>query len=112
MLLIPHLLNLSHDFHAAWSANERVAAGTLTPRRPSQDGDTALHAAATSGHVEAVQLLLERGADAGAINNVRAAQGPHCVPRHAARAAACAGARASSQAQCGREGVCVRTSAR
>ena len=36
-----------------------------------QGGYTPLHCAASNGHVESVRLLLDRGADKGALNSVR-----------------------------------------
>ena len=52
----------------------------------AQDGDTPLHTAAFSGHLECVRLLLERGADKDAKTKVRA----HTRTTAAAR---CVGAR-------------------
>ena len=58
--------------------------GGLTPRPPApatQDGRTPLHYAALNGHKDVAALLLERGADKEAKNNVS-------VPMHVGPAAA------------------------
>jgi ankyrin repeat protein len=46
-----------------------------------QDGNTALHHAASAGNLEAVQLLLDCGVLVGAVNKVRSTPStsrPHC----------------------------------
>jgi hypothetical protein len=43
---------------AAISLQKRFCTHSYCPRLPEQDGDTALHMAATSGHTACVELLL------------------------------------------------------
>jgi hypothetical protein len=49
----------------------------------AQAGDTPLHCAARAGKIDCVRLLVQRGADAGAKNNVRRATCAAAGTKHA-----------------------------
>tara|TARA_Y100000780_G_scaffold145573_1_gene131324 strand:- start:347 stop:715 length:369 start_codon:yes stop_codon:yes gene_type:complete len=53
----------------------RDASGAVSWHVPSQYGDTALMAAASRGHRDTAELLLDRGADVEAENHVKTAIG-------------------------------------
>lgn len=50
-----------HDPHEAVALAKRLAAAGVDPRLVDEDGDTALHLAASSGHVELCEWLLDLG---------------------------------------------------
>jgi hypothetical protein len=87
------------------AAAASLSAAALRRCGCAQNGNTPLHQAAVNGHVECVALLVERGANKEAKNNVRCA-----APSPAAVAAACCIGSAASAHRCALQqwGACVR----